>query len=808
MRVGDFAGSRQQRGEWLAQVANQLVVRRVERVIAARQVEPALSVTEVALLSTATGVGHLLGLDDEDLALESLLTNDQVVGLVSEVWRGGSVPGTWSVRLLETYQTLFVCGRDTGTVRPVILEALANGQLHARLSAFLPQSDLDAEPSTFVDELCSVAVELHAEAEIRNLIEPIVDESHWHLPLVAWLLEQLPAEAEHVFTPLEVRAIVPNSVDTTYAQEIDQWCRMSFLPLSIPGSWPARAGGDVPAWVREEVIERGARFAYASTGNVPGWFFTSESDDEQRAFAAWTYNPGFFWRVAGSSIELGFVLRFDNGDEALVWYRYPVDDYIRLRDLKATLAVGVIRVDHYNIDSDARLRHVQTFGTPLPQELIAECWAAVADMTSNEEAQLNVALTETADVLDAMAIVDRNGLEGLEAFIQSQRDGSDSEVAASCRRMLELVDAATRDAVRGGRVDERLLAEARDELRVALTRTSRHSVPLDLTRLGPRRAYIQLRLHQESLFLHCFVAYLDGARPVTHQFEFSDTIDLRSIPDDIEGCASALAYGLTELRTLLSAGIESVVLRTSAALYGIPWHEALLRVGFSEVSFAHRLNSLAVSSPSLWAPLRALVRGYAGSGMAHLAAVSTELQSVATLYETASLGSDTTPDVVHLSGHAVTGGTSYSVAIQDEQDRPLSSARVVLDWRLSGTAVVVLSACSTGTVAIALDQVLEVLPLDVAFISAGAAAVVSTCAPVNDTVAAVFACAFHHGFASGGDVWNAYTDARQIARGDAPGDALATWLDAQWPSWRDQLEQALVSAPQDWQLFRLVGRCW
>jgi hypothetical protein len=789
-------------------VADELVVGRVQRIISAEKVEPALSVTETALLSTATGLGHLLGLDDEDLALDGVLTNEEVVSLISTVWRGGRVPGKWSVRVLETYQSLFICGRDTGTVRPSILEALADTQLHARLSEFLPQDELDATPSTFIDELCAAAVEFHADAELPDSIQARLDEPRWHLPLVAWLLEQLPKEAERAFTPLELRAIARTSMDTTRGQDIDQWCRMSFIPMSIPGAWPARAGGDVPPWIREEVIEMGARFAYASTGNVPGWFVTSESDDEQRAFQSWTYNPGFYWRAENSTIEVGFVLRFADGDHALVGYRYSVDDYIRLFDLRSMLATGVVRVDHYIIDSEARLRHVQAFGTPLPPQLIAECEAALAELTSGQEAQLRLALTETADVLEAMAIVDRNGLEGLEIFTDSQGGEADSEAGASYRRVLRLIDAATQDAMRGSRVDERLLAEARDELRVALARTERHAVPLDLARLGAGRAYIQLRLHQESLFLHCFVAYLDGdGSPVTHQFEFSDTIDLRSIPVEIEGCVSELAAGLAELRTLLSAGIESVVLRTSAALYGIPWHEALLRLGFAQVSFVHRLNSLAVSSPTLPASPRALVRGYADTGRAHLAAVSTELKTIATLYETA-FRTDTIPDVVHLSGHAVTGGASYSVAIADGPDRPLSSARVLLDWKLSGTAVVVLSACNTGTVDVALDQVLEVLPLDVAFISAGAAAVVSTCAPVNDNVAAAFACAFHYELAAGVGVWKAYLHAREFARGDAPDRPMAAWLDEQWPAWRVDLGRGLARAPHDWQLFRMVGRHW
>jgi hypothetical protein len=380
---------------------------------------------------------------------------------------------------------------------------------------------------------------------------------------------------------------------------------------------------------------------------------------------------------------------------------------------------------------------------------------------------------------------------------------------SSYRRMLELVDAATQDAVRGAQVDEPLLAEARDEVRVALTRTDRGSAPLDLSRLGPRRAYVQLRLHQEGpFFLDCFVAYRDeDGRPVTHQFEFSDTIDLLSLPRGIDNCVTALASGLEELSTL-QPYVNSIVVRTSPALYGLPWHEALLRNGFESVSYVHRLNSLATSSPAIPDRAQALVRGFEGSGNSRLPAVSAELAIVSSLYQTVSPGPDSAPNVVHLSGHAVTGGSPYSVAIHDQPDRSLSSARVVLDWDLIGTSVVVLSACSTGTAHIAIDQILEVIPLDIAFISAGAAAVVSTSAPVDDDIAMAFASAFHFEVTSGAGVWNAYATARRVARGDDPGEPLRTWLDSQWPRWNVGLKQGLARAPEDWQLFRLVGRYW
>lgn len=99
------------------------MVRGVERAVVQARITPALSVTELALLSTATGLGHLLGIDDDDLELDGFLSTDELVALVSRVWRGGSVPGRWSAGLVETYETLFVCGRDTGTVRTALLEA-------------------------------------------------------------------------------------------------------------------------------------------------------------------------------------------------------------------------------------------------------------------------------------------------------------------------------------------------------------------------------------------------------------------------------------------------------------------------------------------------------------------------------------------------------------------------------------------------------------------------------------------------------------------------------------------------------------
>ena len=49
-----------------------------------------------------------------------------------------------------------------------------------------------------------------------------------------------------------------------------------------------------------------------------------------------------------------------------------------------------------------------------------------------------------------------------------------------------------------------------------------------------------------------------------HQFEFSDTIDLLALPlKGIEDCVSYLANGFAELHTLLSEGVDKLVVRTS-----------------------------------------------------------------------------------------------------------------------------------------------------------------------------------------------------------------------------------------------------
>jgi hypothetical protein len=787
-----------------------MVAGKVDRTIDVEKVEPPLTAPELALLTTATGLGHILGVDDDDLALNNLLSDTEVEALVAGVWRSGRVSGRWTALLLETYESLFVCARDTTAARELVLEALSASPLHARLSEYVPASSLTTTPSIDLDNVVSAALEALPDAKLTELADPQLDLSSSHLPIVAWLLDRLPAGAESLFSPLEVDAARPKTTQRSSAgQDIDESCRFLVLPMSIPGSWPSYPGDSVPSWVREEVIERGARFSHASTGNVPGWFFTSENDDEVRAFQGWTYRPAFSFRVSGLLVELCFVLTYPEGDQAPVWYRYSLDSLMQLLDLKAMLAIGLVRVDHYNIDAEGRLRHIQSFGTALPPDLVVACREAVTANSSGVEARLEVGMGEAGEFLEAMAIIDRNDYEGLDAFIEARTNQSDSAVGDAYRHMLETVDSATRDVSRGSLVDDRPYREAREVVRQALAKHNRGAEPFDLSVLGKSRAYMQLKLHQESFFLYCFTVYVDDDdQPVAKDFEFSDTIDLRRLPGDIEEAVAALAEGFAELGSLVERGVEKLVARTSPILHGIPWHEALLRVGFSEVSYSHRLNALASTAPARADSIRALVRGYAGRGSTYLAATDTELSVVAELYEPWTLDSGLPPDVVHLSGHAVSGGSAFSVAIHDQPDRPLTSARVLLDWSLFGTSTVFLSACSTGTVDTSLDQVLEVIPLDVACIAAGSATAISTCAPVNDVVAAVFACSFHYELAAGSDIWAAYDTARALARGDVASEALGSWLDEQWPRWADQLDKALKSAPHDWQLFRLAGRHW
>ena len=273
-----------------------------------------------------------------------------------------------------------------------------------------------------------------------------------------------------------------------------------------------------------------------------------------------------------------------------------------------------------------------------------------------------------------------------------------------------------------------------------------------------------------------------------------------------------MAEGFRELRGLVELGICKIVVNAHSVTYNLPYHEALLRMGFTEASYSHRAGTLNRGCPS--ESTNTVVIGYAGAGTRHIKAVDTELEFVSELYDTTVTESPLSklPATVHLSGHGHAGSKNYEVGIEiDPTGPPLSSARVLMDLDATDSDLVYLSACSTGSGSYGPLQLADTVPLDVAFIEKGARAVLSTSAPVNDSVACFFACIFHHARSTGDTIWDAYALAREATRDqEVPHNRphLGDMLGRIWPQWRTDLMNGAASAPDDWQLFRLSGRHW
>ena len=247
-------------------------------------------------------------------------------------------------------------------------------------------------------------------------------------------------------------------------------------------------------------------------------------------------------------------------------------------------------------------------------------------------------------------------------------------------------------------------------------------------------------------------------------------------------------------------------------VYNFPFHEALMALGFREVSYTHHLGSLA-PRPAGFARPGALVCGFAGDAGSRISSVDVELAVVAELTGgTLDALPNVLPGVVHLAGHADTGSRAHEVGMWlGPAAAPLSAASVLLDIDASATSLVFLSACSTGAGVFFAGELIGAVPLDVAFLEKGAQVVVSTSAPVNDQVACFFACVFHYELGRGASIWESYRSARQATASASLGDGrpeLESMLSARWPGWQGDIEGRIVDHDETWRLFRLSGRHW
>ncbi|HEV7516070.1 MAG TPA: CHAT domain-containing protein, partial [Thermoanaerobaculia bacterium] len=142
--------------------------------------------------------------------------------------------------------------------------------------------------------------------------------------------------------------------------------------------------------------------------------------------------------------------------------------------------------------------------------------------------------------------------------------------------------------------------------------------------------------------------------------------------------------------------------------------------------------------------------------------------------------------ILHFGGHAVVDESnpllSALLLAPDPGDLGILYAREVYTMRLSGTELVVLAACSTGTDYLPGSE--GVTSLGRAFLAAGARSVVASLWPVDDRTTRQLFQAFYRG----------------LAAGDDPASALRA---AQISLLRDPQEPA--AAPSAWGAFEVIG---
>ncbi|MGO4859661.1 CHAT domain-containing protein [Arthrobacter sp. 2MCAF14] len=681
-----------------------------------------------------------------------------------------------------------------------------------------PQSNANMDP-----EILDPSPDLHPikRDEVALTTDRVVlglDSPDSHLELVRSVAHHNMDQAFEMFTPLELLACYPDDrLDLWKDEALKSAKSLHHLFMSLPGSWPSRETL-VPDWVIDSIRNRGARFSYASTGFVPGWYLAVESDEELNAVNRASYALPFYVKTPQSHLlELGFKLDFSNGDFSHIHYTYNLTDRASLTALRAMLSIGIVRIDIYRKLRSSLIDFVFAFGARLPQELIDRCIKLIDD-SSARSPQLNISELQpptSANYLDQMNLIEYNLFEYLNVCQRERRRDSTSPLTKDFERFLTVLHQRALEVHRGGIEDSSLYVEAHENLRRSITTTGGSGKPrLDVAILGAHRAYVQFFTFNG--YLNCLIAYESPDTGVRcYPLEFSSDIDLSLVPESVDALVKHYTHGLQELTILLREGVKGLVISSGPDVYNVPFHEALLDLGFAEVSYTHRLSSL--SEPrAVNTDETALLVGYSDPTGEHIQTVDTEVAVVANLYSVrpADLSlAEPLPEIVHLAGHGRSGTAASEVGmlLGPTQTDYLTPYKVLLEADCASTRLVFLSACSTGRGLYGQNQLVETVPMDIAFIEAGAQVVVSTSAPINDVVAGFFSSVFHFALKNGHSAWDAYTLARKsAARGDLHPSVceLAGILDAAWPTWSTEVSRSLVVAPDDWKLFRVSGRHW
>lgn len=767
------------------------------------------------MLAVHVGVSHLYGFGEEDIAVGSYLAFEVSERTISR-WRSGDFDPRLSSQLILVWFAFFQVGRDTGTIRKSLLTELANSPLYGTL-VNETGGNLKANAD---DTLREIIQTTYSDFEYTSLPSTennvySLETSDCHLSMIRSAHRNDNSQFIQLVSLLELCACYPDDADDMWnSTALENIRSRKFPPLIVPGAWPKTRGEAPPSWVIEAVRTRGARFSYASSGFTPGWFLVMDSDEVERAVTRAGYETKFVYiDKEDGKISLGFLLEFPDKTSARITYTYHLSDIDSVNSLSAMLSMGIVRIDFYSLKANSSLCWSHSIGRRLPPELITRGRDAVRKW-QRESAQIDQMHWTADQRLRQMALMERNIFERLTISQKLLREDPESPYSGAYRRFLEVAHVTTVQRSSNGIVDDSLYDEAVNFLHAEMAKATPALDPIDLSILPNETAYIQFFL--VSGYLHALVAYYaDIDHTICQEFEFSGEVHFSFSPSDARQVSDELACGLLRLKSLQENGINSLIISLGPDIYNFPFHDALLELGFLRVSYTHRLGSLA-APPDIRPGAVACISGHAAPEGDYLAAVTYELAVLRRIHGPATVNGmlRETPAIVHWAGHGLPGSAAFEGGMRMGPLNAdfVSSAKILADYDCSSTSVVFLSACSTGRGEYSFDNLAAAVPLDVAFIEAGASSVLATSARVNDIVSAFFAIVFHFALIKLRiPIWDAYILARDCTKSrnlDPTLVDLRIVLEMEWSTWCEDLNRAMHHAPDDWRLFRLSGRYW
>lgn len=796
------------RDDWFKSISRQIVEDRPS------PIEGASTITR-ALLRLTFGGGHLLGFKDEELTLPEL--NQTLVTTEIARWRLGYVPPRFARYWSVAWISLFCYGRDSSTVPNKLLSQLLKHPVGLQMQEGTSRDlSLSARSADALRWALENGHQLPFEATYNEPVT-ILDVGENHLALASLLISSDLGKAVEVLLPLEALA---GTFDDAADRRFDAWLldarRIHETYLSTPGSWPGSSVVGVPPHYADWILNRGGRQGHSTTGVVPGWFATAESVGELEELGRLAYGIGISMEQTPELLCIHvFALAEDRlapSDRSLQYFYHRTE--MNLRRLRITAAMRMVLFDLMYLDSSNNLLHHATFQIPLDDWFVDQIidFIGTADPDDSFESYLPNSAEEEAEVRAQSAELRR--FEVARVVRLDVNGSSSAAMVNAVSDYLSALDRASAVARLGGRGSASLaeLSERRTLLRNLINDMRALSIDVGkdaLLCLGDHRAFLHLELNEDG-FLTPVASWLgsDGTAQYRH-------FDCGRLTGPASGSDLDMVQHLRSLlepvAALVQEGIEHIVISPPANPYHLPYHEALLE-HFVSASYA---PSLALLQPPLLHQMgcgSSAVVGWPGGDGSPLQGVEPEIEVVAGLYD--SVPAQAVPlkgafRVLHLAGHGYAGSSEAQSVIRLGPAGDLSGTAVLRDYRLAGTELAVLSACSTGDMTYGDRQLLEAAPLDVCLQAVGVKAIVYTSRPVDDRVAFIFATVLHAALIEGHNLWTAYEGARVAARKPSR-KTVPSWLlprvDAAWPGWETRVLPP--GAADDWLAFRLGGRHW